>query len=75
VVKTGIEKIKVLPGKGADRFCNSCRRLARNRVTFKDNYKKVILRLCNTCAKKEYEELLLGCILGQPKTRNIDRKD
>ena len=59
MVKTGIERIKVLPGKGADRFCFSCRRLARNRVTFEDNYGKVIVNLCNTCAEKEWDNLLL----------------
>jgi len=64
VVKTGIERIKVLPGKGVDRFCFSCRRLARNRVTFEDNYGKVIVNLCNTCAEKEWDNLLLQDTYG-----------
>lgn len=66
MVKTGIERIKVAPGKGADRFCASCRRLARKRVTFEDNYGKLVVFLCDTCAEKEYESLLLQGRLDWP---------
>ena len=59
MVRTGIEKIKVPTEKGANRFCFSCRRLARNRVTFEDNYGKVIVCLCDACAEKDLDNLLI----------------
>ena len=74
MIKTGVEKMKVAPGKGADRFCASCRRLARNRVTFEDSYGKLTVTLCNTCAEKKYEELLLGSRFPWPGEKLIDRQ-
>jgi RNase P subunit RPR2 len=71
--KIRVEKMKVVPGKGADRFCASCRRLARNRVTFEDSYGKLVVTLCNVCADKGYEELLLGDRFPRPRTNLIDR--
>jgi len=73
VKKTGIEKIKVRPGKGADRFCASCRRLARNRVTFENGCEKLNVRLCNTCAGKEYDDLLLQNRFPWPGVKMFDR--
>lgn len=70
--KIGVEKMKVAPGKGADRFCASCRRLARNRVTFEDSCGQLVVTLCNICADKGYEELLLGDRFPWPGETMID---
>ena len=71
--KTRIEKIEVRPGKGADRFCISCRRIARNRVSFQDNNGKLTVILCNKCAEKDYDELLLGNQFSWPGDNKFDK--
>jgi len=73
MIKTGVERINVLPKKGAGQFCASCRRLARNRVTFEDSYGKLTVTLCNTCAGKEYDELLLQNRFPWPGAKMFDK--
>ena len=66
MVKTEQVRLRGPSGNGQKMFCACCHKWARNRVTFEDNYGKLVLLLCNECAEKEYKELLLQGRLDWP---------
>lgn len=61
---TVIHKSRV-GGKPAS--CVSCGRKANRRVTFRDNFGKVTVTLCNFCAQKDYMDLKLQTRFDWPE--------
>ena len=60
--KTGWEKLKNRAAKGKKTSCQRCRRVATKKVTFEDEYGKSTIKLCDSCAEREYFDL---CIQGR----------
>jgi len=64
--RTGRERIQRNRNRGKPAKCVSCGGKGEYRVTFKDNWGKLIVTLCEDCATKEYTELKLQSRLDWP---------
>ena len=74
MIKTGRQRMQK---KGRDEDparCANCGEKGVYWVTFEDMYSKLTVTLCNTCAEKKYEELLLGSRFPWPGEKLIDRQ-
>lgn len=70
--KTGCERIQKTGGCGARNKCINCGKKGTHRVTFQDDWSKVVIALCEECSKKEYENLRLNYTLGFPLRQKKD---
>lgn len=54
-------KVRIQKNRNGEKpsVCANCGGKGRFRVTFEDNFGKVIITLCEVCATKQYEELKL----------------
>lgn len=57
--KTGWVKLDKTKSKESVRACQSCKGIATQKVTFEDDFGKLIVSLCGKCAKKDYSALML----------------
>ena len=66
MLKIGKQRIHRNRNGGKPAECANCGGKGGFRVTFKDNWGKLIVSLCEECANKEYEELQLQSRLNWP---------
>jgi len=66
--RTGRRKIQRDRNGGKPAKCASCGEKGEYRVTFEDNWGKLIVTLCEKCATKQYEELELQSRLDWPRS-------
>lgn len=64
--KTGCERIKEVYSGRARGKCINCGKEGNYRVTFEEDWTKIVIILCAACSKKEYEELNLQHTLKFP---------
>ena len=64
--RTGRERIKRNRNGGKPAKCTSCGGKGEYKVTFEDNYGKLIVTLCAECATKRYGALNLQSVLDWP---------
>lgn len=64
--KIGIQRIAMIKSDMIPVKCVNCGGKGRYKVTFEDNWGKLIVKLCEECSVKNYEDLKLQTTLNWP---------
>jgi excinuclease UvrABC ATPase subunit len=64
--KIGIQRIPMIKSDMIPVRCVNCGGKSRYKVTFEDNWGKLIVNLCEVCSVKNYEDLKLQTTLNWP---------
>jgi len=64
--KTGCVRLGRTRGDGQSRKCANCGGAGSRRVTFEDQWVKLVVILCKDCSEREYEDLQLQSTIKFP---------
>jgi len=64
--KTGCVRVESTRGDGQSKKCMNCGGKGSRRVTFEDQWVKLVVILCKDCSEREYEDLQLQSTIEFP---------